>query len=102
MNTLNSLSKKSGAKHSVKRILRRITLESGLVVGGLIFLAGFTGCVSIAWKWVSSDFGHLYEIRQVLFWCMWLFLGIQIIFSSFFLSMLGISRETYIGDYELK
>ena len=33
---------------------------------------------------------------------MWLFLGVQLIFSSFFLSMLGISRDTYIGDYELK
>ena len=32
---------------------------------------------------------------------MWLFLGVQIIFSSFFLSMLGISRGTYIGDYDL-
>ena len=31
---------------------------------------------------------------------MWLFLGVQIFFSSFFLSMLGISRDTYIGDYE--
>jgi hypothetical protein len=26
----------------------------------------------------------------------------RVIFSSFFLSMLGISRETYIGDFELK
>src|SRR5438445_666252 len=32
---------------------------------------------------------------------MLLFLGVQIIFSSFFLSMLGISRGTYIGDYDL-
>jgi len=87
---------------SLKRFLRRITLETGLFVGGLLFLAGFTGCVSIVWKWASSDFGRLYEVRQVLFWAMWLFLGVQIIFSSFFLSMLGISRETYIGDYELK
>ena len=31
---------------------------------------------------------------------MWLFLGVQTIFSSFFLSMLGISRGTYIGDYD--
>jgi len=29
-----------------------------------------------------------------------MFLGLQVIFSSFFLSMLGISRDTYIGDYE--
>jgi hypothetical protein len=44
----------------------------------------------------------LREERQVLFWSMWLFLGLQVIFASFFLSMLGISRGTYIGDYELK
>lgn len=87
---------------SLKRFLKHITLETGLLAGGLIFLAGFVGCVSIIWKWASSDFGHLYEIRQVLFWSLWLFVGVQIIFSSFFLSMLGISRETYIGDYELK
>ena len=31
---------------------------------------------------------------------MWLFFGVQLVFSSFFLSMLGISRDTYIGDYE--
>jgi glycosyltransferase involved in cell wall biosynthesis len=86
---------------SLNRFLKRITLETGLFLGGLIFLTGFIGCGWITWRWVSSSFGRLYEIRQVLFWSMWLFLGIQIIFSSFFLSMLGISRETYIGDYEL-
>ena len=42
------------------------------------------------------------EVRAVLFWSLWFFLGVQLIFSSFFLSMLGISRDTYIGDYELK
>jgi hypothetical protein len=29
-------------------------------------------------------------------------LGVQVIFASFFLSMLGISRGTFIGDYERK
>jgi glycosyltransferase involved in cell wall biosynthesis len=87
---------------SLKRFLKRITLETGLLVGGLSFLVGLTGCAWITWKWASSGFGHLYQIRQILFWSMWLFLGIQTIFSSFFLSMLGISRGTYIGDYELK
>lgn len=87
---------------SLKRFLKRITLEAGLLVGGVIFLAGFIGCAWITWQWASSDFGPLYAIRRVLFWSMWLFLGTQIIFSSFFLSMLGISRGTYIGDYELK
>jgi glycosyltransferase involved in cell wall biosynthesis len=89
-------------RHSVslKRILRKVTLESGLALGGALFLAGFAGCSWITWKWAVGGFGPLYEIRRILFWSMWLFLGIQVIFGSFFLSMLGISRGTFIGDYE--
>ncbi len=87
---------------SLKRVLKRVTLESGLLLGGVLFLAGFAGCVWVTWQWVASGFGPLAQIRQVLFWAMWLFLGLQIIFASFFLSMLGISRGTYIGDYDLK
>src|SRR5713101_1855831 len=87
---------------SLQRILRRITLESGLLLGGALFLAGFVGCAWIAWQWAASGFGQLHEVRQVLFWAMWLLLGVQVIFASFFLSMLGISRGTFIGDYDLK
>jgi glycosyltransferase involved in cell wall biosynthesis len=85
---------------SLRRLLRRVTLESGLLLGGVLFLVGFTGCAWITWRWAASGFGPLYEVRQVLFWSMWLFLGVQVIFSSFFLSMMGISRGTFIGDYE--
>ena len=87
---------------SLKRVLKRVTLESGLLLGGVLFLAGFAGCAWVTWQWVASGFGPLQQVRQVLFWAMWLFLGLQIIFASFFLSMLGISRGTYIGDYDLK
>ncbi|MBZ5702673.1 MAG: glycosyltransferase family 2 protein [Acidobacteriia bacterium] len=85
---------------SLKRALRRVTLEHGLLLGGLLFLAGLAGSGYVAWQWAGSGFGPLHEVRQVLFWSMWLFLGVQIVFSSFLLSMLGISRGTYIGDYE--
>src|SRR5260370_39834808 len=87
---------------SLRRVLQRVTLETGLLVGGSLFLAGFAGCVWITWQWAASGFGELHQIRQVLFWSMWLFLGLQIIFASFFLSMLGISREAFIGDYDLQ
>ena len=87
---------------SLKRLLKRVTLESGLLFGGALFLTGLTGCAWITWQWAASGFGELHQVRQVLFWSMWLFLGIQVIFASFFLSMLGISRGTYIGDYDLK
>src|SRR5215467_3883338 len=87
---------------SLKRVLRRVTLESGLLLGGGLLLAGLAGCAYITWGWAKSGFGPLQQVRGVLFWSMWLFLGVQIIFSSFFLSMLGISRGTYIGDYDIK
>jgi hypothetical protein len=91
-------------RHSVslRRLLKQVTLETGLLAGGGLFLIGFAGCAWITWQWAASGFGELHEIRQVLFWSMWLFVGLQIIFAAFFLSMLGISRETFIGDYDLK
>jgi glycosyltransferase involved in cell wall biosynthesis len=87
---------------SLKRALAHVTLEKALLLGGTIFLVGLAGCAWVVWTWVASGFGPLEAVRQVLFWSMWLFIGIQVIFASFFLSMLGISRGTYIGDYDLK
>ena len=85
---------------SLKRILRHVRLEHGLLLGAALSLLGFAGSARVLWQWASIGFGNLYETRAVLFWSMWLFLGVQVIFASFFLSMLGISRDTYIGDYE--
>jgi glycosyltransferase involved in cell wall biosynthesis len=87
---------------SLRRVLHRVKLEDGLLIGAISFITGLVGCASIAWQWAASGFGPLFQVREVLFWSMWLFLGMQAIFSSFFLSMLGISRGTYIGDYDLK
>lgn len=87
---------------SLRRLLKGMTLERGLLVGGISFLAGLAGCGYITWRWAASGFGPLLQVRGILFWSMWLFLGVQAIFSSLFLSMLGISRGTYIGDYDLK
>jgi glycosyltransferase involved in cell wall biosynthesis len=86
---------------SLKRWLKRVKLETGLALGGALFLLGFAGCAWVTWQWAVSGFGPLQQVRQVLFWSMWLFIGVQITFASFFLSMLGISRGTYIGDYDL-
>lgn len=86
---------------SLKRVLRRVTLEHGLLLGAILTVLGFTGNAWVFAEWAASGFGPLQQVRVVLFWSLWFFLGVQIIFSSFFLSMLGISRGTYIGDYEV-
>src|SRR6266850_620773 len=87
---------------SLRRVLKRVTLETGLLLGGGLFLMGFAGSAWVTWQWAASGFGELHQISHVLFWSMWLFLGLQVIFAAFFLSMLGISRDTFIGDYDLK
>ena len=56
--------------------------------------------VWLLWKWAASDFGPFDQIRSVIVFSLLFFLGVQVIFSSFFISMLGISRGTYIGDYD--
>ena len=46
----------------------------------------------------AYGFGDLDAVRTVFFCSLAVILGVEIIFSSVFLSMLGISRDTYIGE----
>lgn len=86
----------------LSRWLRRLPLESGLLAGTMLATAGFIGDVAIFWKWKAGGFGPFSEMRWLLFWSMSFFIGVQTIFSSFFMSMLGISRGTYQGDYDTR
>jgi hypothetical protein len=90
----------SGNQPTLEKWLKRVKLEHGLAFGTILTVVGFAGDVSIFWQWASAGFGQLPSIRGAVYWSLCLFLGIEIIFSSFFLSMLGISRGTYIGDRE--
>ena len=89
-------------QHSLERWLRRVKLEQGLLLGTVATVFGGSGMVWVAWRWATEGFGPLHEMRATIFFCLWFLLGLQTIFSSFFLSMLGISRGTYIGDYEMR
>jgi hypothetical protein len=85
---------------SLERSLKKVQLEHGLLLGAALAAVGFLGDARITWEWMASGFGPLDQVRGVIFWSLWFFVGIQIFFSSFFVSMLGISRGTYVGDYE--
>lgn len=85
---------------SLERWLARVKLEHGLLLGFALVLFGSGGIGWVTYVWVRSGFGPLHQFRAAIFFSLWFLLGVQIIFSSFFLSMLGISRGTYVGDYE--
>jgi glycosyltransferase involved in cell wall biosynthesis len=88
------------AGRSFEGILRSVTLEAGLLVGFALATIGFLGDVWVFRQWADTNFGGFGQMRDVIFWSLWFFIGMQIVFSSFFLSMLGISRGTFIGDYD--
>lgn len=77
----------------VGNFYRHFRLEQGIILGLIMFLVGFGIDLSILIKWIRSDFGPLYEMKMALFSLTLIVLGIQTIFSSFFLSMLVIERK---------
>ncbi len=87
-------------QRSLERWLKHVKLEQGLLLGAGLTLFGVAGILWVTWQWMSSGFGPLHEFRAVIFFSLWFLLGVQVVFSSFFLSMLGISRGTYMGDYD--
>jgi Glycosyl transferase family 2 len=89
-------------QRSLERWLSRVKLEHGLIVGTVLATIGAVGSLWLVSMWVGTGLGRFNQVRLVIFFSLWFFLGVQIVFSSFFISMLGISRGTYIGDYDLK
>jgi glycosyltransferase involved in cell wall biosynthesis len=76
-------------------LFRWITLEAGLVVGGLLMALGIGGSIFAVSGWATNSFGALdaeHTLRIVMPSVFSLTLGIQVVFSSFFLSILGLRR----------
>jgi len=76
--------------------LRYVTLETGLIVGILLTLAGIGGSVLAVSDWGKVNFGALDPsrmLRMVLPSVFSLMLGVQTICGSFFLSILGLRRR---------
>jgi glycosyltransferase involved in cell wall biosynthesis len=76
------------------RMRDRYRLEHGLLLGGAIALAGLGVGGVIAGMWVNRGFGALSEERWAVVAATLLIVGIQIFFSSFLLSILGLRRVT--------
>jgi len=75
------------------RMRARYKLEHGLLLGGSIFLAGFVLGVVILIDWINNGFGALSEERLAVLAATLIVVGIQIVFSSFLLSILGLRRR---------
>jgi len=80
----------------LNRMFDYIKLETGLLVGALCVLLGGAGSVVALSTWARGSFGPITSdnlLRLVMLSVFALILGPQIIFSSFFLSILGLRRR---------
>jgi glycosyltransferase involved in cell wall biosynthesis len=75
------------------RMRARFRLEHGLILGGLFMLVGLILGGVIVGTWISRGFGSLSDERLAVVGASLIVVGIQIFFSSFLLSILGLRRR---------
>jgi glycosyltransferase involved in cell wall biosynthesis len=75
------------------RMRARFRLEHGLVLGGLFVLIGLVMGTVIVASWIAHGLGSLSYERLAVVAASLLIVGIQIFFSSFLLSILGLRRR---------
>jgi glycosyltransferase involved in cell wall biosynthesis len=76
------------------RMRARFHLEHGLMFGGTVLLAGLAVAAAIVVQWIERGFGALSEERLAVFAAALIIIGLQIFFSSFLLSILGLRRRS--------
>ena len=80
----------------MEKLFRYITLEVGLGLGALLTTVGLAASVYAVSSWGAQHFGSLdysRTMRIVIPAALALTLGVQTIFASFFLSVLGLRRK---------
>jgi hypothetical protein len=75
------------------RMRARFRLEHGLLLGGGVLLIGVVVAGVIVGVWINRGFGELSEERMAVLAATLIIVGIQIFFSSFLLSILGLRRR---------
>jgi glycosyltransferase involved in cell wall biosynthesis len=76
-----------------KRMRDRFRLEHGLLLGGAILLVGLALSILIVVLWADQGFGSLSEAQLAVLAATLVIIGIQVMFSSFLLSILGLRRR---------
>lgn len=74
-------------------LLKRFNLERGSVLGIIVFLLGLIINLVILYEWLTVGFGGHPRLREAVFAMTLMVIGVQLVFSSFFLSILGIQRK---------
>jgi glycosyltransferase involved in cell wall biosynthesis len=85
----------------LNRLFRYFTLEKGIVVSLLVLAAGLGLLLRSVWQWKQAQFGPMpsmeENLRQLIPAATLILLGVQSVFSCFFLSVLGMKTTKSNG-----
>jgi glycosyltransferase involved in cell wall biosynthesis len=81
----------------VDKLFKWFNLERGIILGVILFLLGLAVNLAILYQWVTVGFGGQLRVREAVLAMTLIVIGVQTMFSSFFLSILGI-RRIQAGD----
>jgi glycosyltransferase involved in cell wall biosynthesis len=79
--------------HWLRRLLESFSLEKGLLLGAVLFLAGLGLEIKIVIDWARAGYGELMAVREIVVGLLSMVLGAQTIFASFLTSLLLIQRR---------
>jgi glycosyltransferase involved in cell wall biosynthesis len=82
----------------LERVGRRVRLEHGLLLGLAVIAAGLGLGALIVGRWVAHGLGSLSEEKLTILSATLLIVGVQIFFTSFLLSLIGLRRRALERD----
>lgn len=82
---VHGLSEKEGL---IKKLLDYHSLELELILGAVLLLSGLVIGLKVLYTWVSVGFGSLSEIEYAVVAMLFAAIGIQVIFTAIFLSVM--------------
>ncbi|MFH1834993.1 MAG: glycosyltransferase [Methanobacteriota archaeon] len=74
-------------------VMKYSSLERELILGFGLFVLGLLAASNIVYVWIESGFDNLFELRNAIVASTVMFVGIQLMFSAIFLSLLLLDKS---------
>lgn len=93
MNVYGIIQNKIDNKGLAAKLLNYHSLEKGLVVGIILFTSGMVLGLSVVYKWISSGFGSLSEIKGAIISMVLIAVGVQIALFALIVSIFILNKK---------
>lgn len=76
----------------IDKVYSNINLERGILIGIMLLLLSMIFIINLLVQWVKSGYGDIFGMKSLIISLTFFIIGLSTVFSSFFLSMMGLRR----------